>query len=420
MRTGRLTGLGAWIGFAAILLAAPRLFTSASSHTALCLIAIAIVFSLSYNMLLGQTGLLSFGHAVYYGLSAFVVIHAMNGIIAAQWPIPAPAIPLIGGLAGLGFAIVLGWVSTRRGGMIFSMITLGIGELALSTSLILRSFFGGEDGQETNRTSLAPLFGYDFGPQTEIYYVIAGWCFFSALLMYAITKTPLGRICAAVRDNPERAEFVGYNATKVRYLAMCLSGFFAGVAGALATLNFELANTSMLGAVQSGNVLVMTFIGGTGFFWGPIVGATAVTLLQFFLSDATDAWMLYFGLLFVFVVMFVPDGFAGWIARHFDVVRKGGAGVLAPSYALIAPALLLAFVGCVSLVELAHHLLLVHQASGPAMSVFHVRFNDDAALPWTVACALAVSGLIGVYALWPKVNDAWARVAQLSPGATRR
>jgi branched-chain amino acid transport system permease protein len=238
--------------------------------------------------------------------------------------------------------------------------------------------------------------------------------------MYAITKTPLGRICNAVRDNPERAEFVGYNATRVRYLAMCLSGFFAGVAGALATLNFELANSSMLGAIQSGNVLVMTFIGGASYFWGPIVGATVVTLLQFFLSDATDAWMLYFGLLFVLVVMYVPDGFAGWLSRHFDVARRGGLGVLAPSYALIAPAFVMAFAGGVLLTELAHHLLLVHQANGPAMRVFHVDFDDDAPLPWAVALALFAAGFTGARFVWPRVSDAWARVLQTPRAAASR
>ena len=304
----RLTAAVAWIGFALALALAPRIFTSGSSHTALCLMAVAIVFALSYNMLLGQTGLLSFGHAVYYGLAGFAVIHVMNVIIAGKWPVPLVVMPLVGGVAGLVSAIFLGWVSTRRGGLVFSMITLGIGELVNSAALILHTFFGGEDGIETDRTGLAPFFGYKFGPQIQIYYLIAFWCFVSVVLMYAVTRTPLGRICNAVRDNPERAEFVGYDAKRVRYYAMCLSGFFAGVAGALSTMNFELTNASMMGATLSGNVLVMTFIGGAGYFWGPIVGAVLVTLLQFLLSDATQAWMLYFGLLFIFVVMFAPGG----------------------------------------------------------------------------------------------------------------
>lgn len=414
MRAARLKGPVVWIGFALALLLAPRLFTSGSSHTALCLMAVAIVFALSYNMLLGQTGLLSFGHAVYYGLAGFVVIHVMNLAIAGKWPVPLAVMPLVGGAGGLGSAVVLGWVSTRRGGLVFSMITLGVGELVNSAALILHTFFGGEDGIETNRTRLAPFFGYKFGPQVQIYYLIAFWCFVSVALMYAITRTPFGRICNAVRDNPERAEFIGYDAKRVRYFAMCLSGFFAGVAGALSTMNFELTNASMLGATQSGDVLVMTFIGGAGYFWGPILGAILVTLLQFLLSDATEAWMLYFGLLFIFVVMFAPDGLAGWIHRHVAVARTGRLWMLAPSYALAAPALGLSFVGGVLLIELAHHLLLQHQVEGPGMSVFSVHFSDASPAPWAVAVILLAGGLAGLRFAWPRVSDAWGRALRSS------
>lgn len=403
-----------WLAFALALILAPKVFTSDSSHTALCQMAIAIVLALSYNMLLGQTGLLSFGHAVYYGLAAFVVIHVMKVVIVERWPIPLPLMPLVGGLAGLGFAAVLGWISTRRGGMVFSMITLGIGELVNSAVLILHTFFGGEDGLETNRTKLMPFFGYKFGPQIQIYYVIAVWCFVSVLLMYAITRTPLGRICNAVRDNPERAEFVGYDAKRVRYLAICLSGCFAGVAGALSVLNFELANASMVGATQSGNVLVMTFIGGIGFFWGPIVGAVTVTMLQFLLPDATDAWMLYFGLLFIFVVMFAPGGLAGWIHRHVAVARTGRLMTLAPSYALVIPAAVVSFAGAVLAIELAHHLLLHHNAEGPDMSVLHVSFSDASPMAWITAAILLSSGLAGLAFAWPRVSEAWARALRAS------
>ncbi len=405
----RLTSAVAWIGFALALAVAPRIFTSGSSHTALCLMAIAIVFALSYNMLLGQTGLLSFGHAVYYGLAGFAVIHVMNVVIAGKWPVPLVVMPLVGGVAGLVSAIFLGWVSTRRGGLVFSMITLGIGELVNSAALILHTFFGGEDGIETDRTGLAPFLGYKFGPQVQIYYLIAFWCFVSVVLMYAVTRTPLGRICNAVRDNPERAEFVGYDARRVRYFAMCLSGFFAGVAGALSTMNFELTNASMMGATLSGNVLVMTFIGGAGYFWGPIVGAILVTLLQFLLSDATQAWMLYFGLLFIFVVMFAPDGLAGWIHRHFALARTGRLGMLAPSYGLAAPALALTFAGGVLLIELTHHRLLQHQVDGPDMSILHVHFSDVSPAAWAAAVIALGLGLAGLRLVWPKVSEAWAR-----------
>ena len=200
-----------WIAAAIVLLLLPKIFSSGGSLTTFSLIGISIIFSLSYNILLGQTGMLSFGHAVYYGLGGFLAIHAMNIIGADKLPIPLPVVPLIGGLSGLFFAALLGWVSTQRSGTAFAMISLGLAELIASSALILRSFFGGEAGISTNRTKLLKLFGWSFGPQIQIYYLVAAWTLIAVIAMYALTRTPLGRMCNAVRDNPERVQFVGYN-----------------------------------------------------------------------------------------------------------------------------------------------------------------------------------------------------------------
>src|SRR6201999_1384594 len=210
-----------------------------------------------------------------------------------DWPIPLPFIPLMGGIGGLAFAILIGWAVTKRARTVFAMITLGIGELVASSSLILRSVFGGEGGVSTDRTALPHMFGWTFGPQLQVYYLIAFWVVVSTIAMYALTRTPLGRICNAVRDNPERVQFIGYDPHVVRYLAFCFAGFFAGIAGALAAINFEIANSAYLGAAQSGTVLFSTYIGGIGFFIGPIVGAIFVTLLSLGLSDLTTVWQLY-------------------------------------------------------------------------------------------------------------------------------
>ena len=121
---------GAWVAVAAVFAALPLVFRSGTALTVMSLAGIAIVFALSYNMLLGQTGLLSFGHAVYYGLGAFFAVHFMNAVTAGDLPVPLPVIPLIGGLGGLVFAIIFGWVSTRRSGTAFAMITLGLAELS--------------------------------------------------------------------------------------------------------------------------------------------------------------------------------------------------------------------------------------------------------------------------------------------------
>ena len=136
----KLKFYGLWAAAAVVLIVLPKIFGSGGALTTFSLIGISIIFSLSYNILLGQTGMLSFGHAVYYGLGGFLVIHAINIIGANKLPIPLPIVPLIGGLTGLLFAILLGWVSTKRSGTAFAMISLGVAELIASSALILRSF----------------------------------------------------------------------------------------------------------------------------------------------------------------------------------------------------------------------------------------------------------------------------------------
>ena len=144
--SNKLRFYGSWIATAIVLLALPYIFSSGGSLTTFSLIGISIIFSLSYNILLGQTGMLSFGHAVYYGLGGFLAIHGMNLIAGSKFPVPLPLVPLIGGITGLFFAAILGWVPTRRSRTAFAMISLGVAELVASSSLILRSFFGGEAG----------------------------------------------------------------------------------------------------------------------------------------------------------------------------------------------------------------------------------------------------------------------------------
>jgi branched-chain amino acid transport system permease protein len=396
-----------WIILAILLAIAPFVFTSGTSHTMLSIMALSIIFALSYNMLLGQTGLLSFGHAVYYGLGGFVAIHAMNTIIRNKYAIPLPVIPLIGGGAGLFFGVLFGSVSTRRAGTVFAMITLGLGELVASSALILRTFFGGEEGITTNRSKLAPFFGYKFGPQIEVYYLIACWCFLCIVLMYAITRTPFGRMCNAVRENPERAEFVGYSARMVRFIAFSLAGLFAGIAGGLAALNFEIMNTQSIGAAQSGLVLLMTFVGGAGVFFGPIIGAVLITYLQVTLSDVTGAWQLYFGLLFIVMVMYSPGGIAGWLALHEPIYRSRQLGRLLPAYAINAVPLIVMVAGGVLLIELAYWALVKAESDGPETSVFHVPMNSNSVVPWIAAVVLFLGGALALKRTWPLVQDAW-------------
>ncbi len=404
-----LRSFAPWAALALLFLLAPLAFASPTALTMMSVMGAMIIFALSYNMLLGQTGLLSFGHGVYFGLGGFVAIHAMKILIAQKSGISIPFVPLIGGLGGLFFGVLFGAVSTKKPGIAFSMITLGIGELVASSSFILRSFFGGEEGVTINRTKMAAFFGYKFGPQIEVYYLVAFWCFVCVLAMYGLTRTPFGRMCNAVRENDERVEFIGYNPRALRMIAFCFASFFAGIAGSLSSIIFEIMNAQSMGAQQSGLVLLMTFVGGVGAFFGPIIGAILITFLQISLSDATSAWQLYFGLLFILIVLYSPGGVAGWLMLHADAARGRLLRRLAPSYALVAAPLAVCFVGAILVIELAHRGL-DNDTEVAALHLFGVTLESRAVSSWVVAAALTLGGGFFLRLCWPKVQDAWGQV----------
>ncbi len=404
---------GIWLIAAIALVVLPLVFSSGGSLTSFSLIGIAIIFALSYNILLGQTGLLSFGHAVQYGLGGFLAVHMMNAVANHNWPVPLPFIPLIGGIGGLGFALIVGWVMTKRAGTAFAMITLGIGELVASSSLILRSVFGGEAGITTDRTVLPHMFGWTFGPQIQVYYLIAFWVMISAIAMYALTRTPLGRICNAVRDNPERVQFIGYDPHVVRYLAYGFAGFFAGVAGGLAAINFEIANSAYLGATQSGLVLFAAFIGGAAYFFGPILGAILVTYLQLGLTNLTSVWQLYFGIIFIGIVMFAPGGIAGLLMMHRPLVRAGTLSTVIPSYLVaLIPTLLLALGVILTIETVARYTN--GQGAGDVINLVGIPLNATAPTTWLIAAILVIGGFFVARLTWLRVAEAWDRAGTVA------
>lgn len=402
---------GVWLIGIVALIVLPLVFSSGGSLTSFSLIGIAIVFALSYNILLGQTGLLSFGHAVHYGLGGFAATHVMNAVAAKGLPIPLPFIPLFGGLGGLAFALVIGWVMTKRAGTVFSMISLGIAELVASSSLILRSVFGGESGISTDRTALPKMFGWTFGPQIQVYYLIAFWLVISAIAMYALTRTPLGRISNAVRDNPERVQFIGYDPHVVRYIAFCFAGFFAGVAGGLAAINFEIANSAYLGAIQSGLVLFSTFIGGVAFFFGPILGAILVTYLQLGLTSVTSVWQLYFGIIFIGIVMLSPGGIAGLLMMHRPLVRAGTLTTVIPSYLVAAVPTVALACGVILTIE---SIARPHSGQNNPINLFGIPFNPASPVTWASAAVLIVGGFFVARLTWRRVAEAWDRAATVA------
>jgi branched-chain amino acid transport system permease protein len=355
-------------------------------------IGIAIIVCLAYNMLLGQGGMLSFGHAVYSGLGSFLAVHTLNMVADGRLWLPVSLIPLVGGLAGLFFAALLGYVTTKKAGTTFAMITLGIGELVWSMSLMLPEFFGGEGGITTNRVVGQPFMGITFGPQIQVYYLIAIYCFVCTAAMFAFTRTPLGRILNAVRDNPERVEFIGYNTQRVRYVAFMISGFFAGIAGGLATLNFEIVTAEVVGAARSGAYLLFVFLGGATFFFGPIIGAVLMVIALVLLSELTKAWLLYLGLVFVFMVMYAPGGIASLIMMNLRVAAFGKLRKLWTAYLALGGTAFVVLVGAGAMIEMVYHLQL-NPALGPQMTFMGAPLDAHGFDSWFGAVFVTLTGV---------------------------
>jgi branched-chain amino acid transport system permease protein len=382
-----------WGLFALLLIVAPFIFRSSFSLTLLCLMGVIMIACLSYNMLLGQTGLLSFGHAVYTGLGAFLAIHAMNKI-AEGWPIPMTLIPLVGGFAGLFFGALLGYVTTKKAGTTFAMITLGIGELVFASALMFPEFFGGEGGINANRTQVLAIeksLGLTYGPQIQVYYLIAAWLFICTAAMYAISHTPLGRMANAVRDNPERAEFIGYDTRKVRYLMMMASCFFAGISGGLAAINFEAITAESVGAIRSGGYLLFTFLGGALFFFGPMLGAVLLVLALVVLSEWTKAWQLYVGVVFLLMVIYAPGGLSSLIMMNLRIAKYGKLKPLLASYIALGGTLLGVIAGIAAVIEMVYQLKL-GTGTGSLVQVLGVTLDVTKPATWVgVILLLGVS-----------------------------
>ncbi|MFT0167901.1 branched-chain amino acid ABC transporter permease [Paraburkholderia mimosarum] len=416
LQSGHSLRLYIWGATALAMLVLPLVFSSGFAIALLSQMGIMIIFALSYNMLLGQTGMLSFGHAVYSGLGAFVAAHVLNQIGAGHFPLPVSLLPLVGGFGGMLFGVLFGYVTTRKSGTTFAMITLGIGEMVAASSLMFPGFFGGEGGVPTNRTAGNAVLGITYGPAIQVYYLIAVWCLVSMIAMYAWTQTPLGRIANAVRDNPERAGFVGYDTQRVRFLVMILSAFFAGIAGGLSAIDFEIVTAENVGAAQSGGVLLATFIGGGAYFFGPVIGSILFVLFAVALSNLTPAWLLYLGLFFVLVVMYVPGGVSSLLMKQVPLIAARKLHRMLPSYAAALGAATIVLCALVLTVELVYKLQ-IDSDSGTAMRLMGVSFDAASWAPRAVAAALWALGLPASRLAAARLRDAWDRVQREIAGS---
>ena len=347
------------------------------------------ILALSYNMLLGQSGLFSLCHAMFFGIGGYATIHFLNARRRRHAADPARADSAAVGLAGLGLAIVFGYMATKQRATAFAMITLGIGELMTTAALMFHHFFGGEGGVNSNRMIGHSLFGLKYASGIQVYYLILAWTVISALSMLFLTRTPLGRMANASRDNFERVQFIGYDPRMVRFLQFALSGFFAGIGGGLYAITYEIVTFDALAAPLSANALLMAYIGGSAAFGGPILGAVLITLLQSGVSLMSNSWLVYVGVLFITMVIFAPHGIMGLIAgaRPDRARRPAAAGCWCPISGSSCPALVdgarLCRPGRAAVVP--HHRRRAGQVAG---AVRQQDRRSTPCMPWLVAFAL--------------------------------
>ena len=388
------------------LLFLPNIFTTSFALTLFSKMGVLIIFSVAYNMLLGQAGLLSFGHAIYFGLAGYASIHILSAINESYLPsLPLILLPFIGALVGLMLGIGIGYLSTKRIGTAFAMISLGFCELVTALTLIFVVFFNGEDGIQADRVTGNEFLGFTYGPQSEVYYLILFWCIISVSLMYLLTKTPFGRMCNAVRDNQQRAEFVGYNVRKVRWLAFSLSAMFAGAAGSLHAINYEHIGFESVSLVQSGLVLFMAYIGGIGNFLGPILGAISLTYLDTMLSDITEAWVLYYGVIFILVIAFAPQGISGIIIVHEPIIRNNPSLLkkLVFPYTIFLVSIIILTIGFTSIIELIHSL----KSSKDNLKIYWLNINNNNIFIWMLFSLIFISGILLTKKCFRLVKEKW-------------
>jgi branched-chain amino acid transport system permease protein len=387
-----------WIVVLALALAAPWAFYN--YHTGrqsgfvvsmLTQMGMMSILALSYNMLLGQAGLFSLCHAVFFGIGGYATIHFLTMAGAGSLRLPMELIPLLSGLSGLGLAIVFGYMATKQRATAFAMITLGIGELMVTSALMFQHFFGGEGGVNTNRMIGRSLFGLNYAQGIQVYYLTLAWTLLAALAMFFLTKTPLGRMANASRDNFERVQFVGYDPRMVRFFQFALSGFFAGIGGGLYAITYEIVTFDALAAPLSANALLMAYIGGSASFGGPILGAVLITLLQSGVSLMSNSWLVYVGVLFISMVIFAPSGIMGLVMAHGPIVRAGQLGRLAVPYVRVLVPGLLMVLGFVGLVELTSFLT-IGAAQGKSLVLFGNKIDIHATLPWLFATVFLLGG----------------------------
>jgi branched-chain amino acid transport system permease protein len=284
----------------ALLLVAPGFIYPILVMKVLCF----ALFACAFNLLLGYTGLLSFGHAVFLGTAAYVTGHALK-----VWELPTLVGLAVGTLAAAALGWVIGSLAIRRQGIYFAMVTLALAQMVFF--LFLQApFTGGEDGLQG--IPRGTLFGLDLANDVNLYYLVLAIFAGSFWLIQRTIHSPFGQILKAIRENEPRAISLGYDVAKYKLLAFVLSAGLAGLAGATKTLVFKFATLTDAHWHTSGEVVLMTLLGGMGTVFGPVVGATVIVTLQNELADKVGSLVtVIMGAIFVICVLAFRRGIVG-------------------------------------------------------------------------------------------------------------
>ncbi|NMM14144.1 MAG: branched-chain amino acid ABC transporter permease [Rhodoferax sp.] len=274
------------------------------------------IFAIAFNLLLGFTGLLSFGHAAFFGSAAYItgyVIKSQNF---------TPELGLLAGMVGAGLiGLVVGLVAIRRQGIYFAMITLAIAQMVFFVCL-QAPFTGGEDGlQGVPRGALFGLLPLE--SDTSMYYLVLAVFMACFLAISRIVHSPFGQVLKMIRENEPRAISLGYQVDRYKLLAFVLSAALAGLAGSLKTLVMGFATLSDVHWSMSGEVILMSLLGGVGTFFGPVLGSGIVIALQDMLADKVGSWVtVIIGAIFVLCVMAFRKGVVGELQAYLERRRR--------------------------------------------------------------------------------------------------
>lgn len=298
-----------------LLLTMPYWMGFVGGYTALgTRVVILALAAMSLNFLLGFTGVLSFGHAAYFGLGAYGV-----GLTIKYLAPSTPVSLLVGMTAGLIAAMAIGALIVKLRGVYFAMVTIAFGQVFYFIAFRWNNVTGGDDGLSGWRRIPLNL-GFttvDILNDDKAFYYLVALCFAIAVgIMALLLRSPFGDTLLAIRENEQRARFLGIKVEQHIWLSFVISSLFASLAGALYGLLNNFADPHYLRWDQSGDFVVMAVLGGMRSFWGPLIGAAIFVTLEDYLSSMTDNWMSLIGLFFILVVLYFPRGILGFVGKR--------------------------------------------------------------------------------------------------------